>query len=161
MGWGSLLVTRCLLLLSRAVPAPVWALVVLFVWFPGILPGAIALGIHNLGILGRLKAEVVENLDDRPLMALKAQGTPSLQVFFYGVLPLTFTRFLAYDLYRWEVCMRETAIVGIVGAGGLGYLMTEQLSSFDYRGLVVTLACFLGLTFGIDWISAIARRALR
>lgn len=159
--WAVLILTRSFLLLSRAVPAPVWALVVLFVLFPGILPGAIALGIHNLGILGRLKAEVVENLDERPIEALKAQGTPSLLVFFYGVLPLTLPRFLAYDLYRWEVCMRETAIVGIVGAGGLGYQMTEQLSSFDYRGLIVTLACFLLLTFGIDWISALSRRSLR
>ncbi|MDX2240132.1 MAG: ABC transporter permease subunit [Leptolyngbyaceae cyanobacterium bins.302] len=161
LSWSVLLLTRFLLLLSRAVPAPVWALVVLFVLFPGILPGAIALGIHNFGILGRLKAEVVENLDERPLTALKAQGVPGALIFLYGVLPLTLPRFLAYDLYRWEVCMRETAIVGIVGAGGLGYLMNEQLSSFDYQGLIVTLTCFLALTFGIDWLSAIARRALR
>jgi phosphonate transport system permease protein len=161
VAWLGLLVARSLLLMSRAVPAPVWALVVLFVTFPGILPGAIALGLHNLGILGRLKAEVIENLDQRPLEALKAQGTPSSLIWLYGVLPLTFTRFLAYDLYRWEVCMRETVIVGLVGAGGLGYLMMEQLSSFDYRALLPTLISFIMLTFIVDWISATARRALR
>lgn len=159
--WAGLLLSRAILLMGRAIPAPVWALVVLFVLFPGILPGAIALGLHNLGILGRLKAEVIENLDQRPLEALKAQGTPASLVFLYGVVPSTLPRFLAYDLYRWEVCMRETAIVGIVGAGGLGYLMTEQLSSFDYRGLVVTLSCFIALTLIVDWVSARARHALR
>ncbi|WP_431658161.1 PhnE/PtxC family ABC transporter permease [Pantanalinema rosaneae] len=161
LAWVGLLAARSLLLISRAIPAPVWALVVLFVTFPGILPGAIALGLHNLGILGRLKAEVIENLDQRPLEALKAQGTPSSLVWLYGVLPLTLTRFLAYDLYRWEVCMRETVIVGLVGAGGLGRLMMEQLSSFDYRALLPTLLGFIVLTFLVDWISATARRSLR
>ena len=155
------LLIRAVLLMARAIPAPIWALVMLFVLFPGILPGAIALGVHNLGILGRLKAETIENLDTRPLEALKAQGTPSLLVFFYGVLPLSLPRFLAYDLYRWEVCMRETVIVGLVGAGGLGRLLTEQLSSFDYRGTIVTLGGFLLLTFGVDAISAQVRRSLR
>jgi phosphonate transport system permease protein len=156
-----LLLSRLILLVCRAIPAPIWALVVLFVMFPGILPGAIALGLHNLGILGRLKAEVIENLDERPLEALKAQGASNALVFLYGVLPLTTPRFLAYSLYRWEVCMRETVIVGLVGAGGLGRSLTEQLSSFDYRALVVTLSGFLLLTFWIDWISTTARRSLR
>ncbi|GAB4227008.1 MAG: hypothetical protein Kow00121_55530 [Elainellaceae cyanobacterium] len=159
--WFGLLLTRSLLLIGRAIPAPIWALVALFVWFPGILPGAIALGLHNLGILGRLMAEVNENLDQRPLLALKAQGTPAPLVFLYGLLPLTMTRFLAYILYRWEVCTRETVIVGLVGAGGLGRLLTEQLSSFDYQNVLITLGCFVILTVGVDWVSSAARRSLR
>jgi len=159
--WAALLFTRTVLLICRAIPAPIWALVLLFVLFPGILPGAIALGLHNLGILGRLMAEVIENLDQRPLEALKAQGSLASQVFLYGVLPLTLPRFLAYILYRWEVCMRETVIVGLVGVGGLGRLLTEQLSSFDYRGMMVTLGCFIILTFIVDWVSATMRRDLR
>ncbi|NET34807.1 MAG: ABC transporter permease subunit [Cyanothece sp. SIO1E1] len=161
LSWIILLVTRAILLVARSIPAPIWALVVLFVMFPGVLPGAIALGIHNLGILGRLMAEVNENLDQRPLRALKAQGTPASLVFLYGVLPLTLTRFLAYILYRWEVCLRATVIVGLVGAGGLGRLLTEQLSSFDYASVVVTLGCFVILTFSVDWVSARVRRSLR
>lgn len=157
----NVLLARAVLLLARAIPAPIWALVIVFVLFPGILPGAIALGLHNLGILGRLMAEVIENLDQRPLAALQAQGAPASLVFLYGVLPLSLPHFCAYALYRWEVCMRETVIVGLVGAGGLGRLLTEQLSSFDYRGLVLTLGCFLILTFAVDWVSANARRAMR
>ncbi|HEY9805117.1 MAG TPA: ABC transporter permease subunit, partial [Candidatus Obscuribacterales bacterium] len=153
--------TRFWLLVSRAIPAPIWALMWLFILFPGLLPGAIALGLHNLGILGRLMAEVTENLDQRPLKALKAQGATATQVFLYGVLPPTLPRFLAYILYRWEVCIRETVIVGLVGAGGLGRLLTEQLSSFDYSGLLITLSCFMGLTLLVDLISATFRRAMR
>lgn len=159
--WSSLLLSRALLLFCRAIPAPIWALIILFLTFPGILPGAIALGLHNLGILGRLQAEVIENLDTRPLEALKGQGAANSLVFLYGVLPLTLPRFTAYGLYRWEVCMRETVIVGLVGAGGLGRLLTEQLSSFDYQGMSVTLGGFLLLTCLVDWMSASSRRALR
>ncbi len=157
----ALLAARAILLLCRAIPAPIWALVILYVMFPGILPGAIGLGLHNLGILGRLFTEVIENLEQPPLEALSAQGTPKALVFLYGVLPATMPRFLAYTLYRWEVCMRETVIVGLVGAGGLGRSLTEQLSSFDYRSLIVTLGAFFLLTFLVDWISATVRRSLR
>ncbi|NJL84476.1 MAG: ABC transporter permease subunit, partial [Chloroflexaceae bacterium] len=103
----------------------------------------------------------IENLDRRPLMALKSVGAPGSLIFLYGVLPLTFTRFLAYIFYRWEVCLRETVIVGLVGAGGLGRLLTEQLTSFDYPRVIVTLSCFVLLTFAVDWVSSTARRSLR
>nr|WP_258003823.1 ABC transporter permease subunit [Fischerella thermalis] len=155
------LLTRFLLLFARAVPEPIWALIFLFVLFPGILPGAIALAIHNFGILGRLMAEVIENLDQRPLHSLTALGASNSQVFIYGVLPATIPRFLAYILYRWEVCIRATVIVGLVGAGGLGRLLTEQLSNFDYQGLLTTLIVFIGLTFVVDVISTSVRRFLR
>ena len=160
-GWATLLLTRAVLLIFRAIPPPIWALVFLFVIFPGILPGALALGLHNLGILGRLMAEGVENLDQRPLQALKAQGAPASSIFLYGVLPLTMPRSLAYILYRWEVCIRETVVVGLVGAGGLGHLLTEQLSSFDTQGIVATLGCLIILTFLVDWVSSLARKSLR
>ena len=152
---------RLFLLLCRSIPAPIWALIVLFVVFPGVLPGAIALGIHNLGILGRLMAEVNENLDQQPLVALQAQGAPSASVFLYGVLPMTLPRFLAYSCYRWEVAMRETVIVGLVGAGGLGRLLSEQLSSFDGSAVVWTLGCFVLLSLSVDWFSHQLRQQLQ
>jgi len=160
--WGVtvLVLSRLLLLFTRAIPAPIWALIFLFVLFPGILPGAIALGIHNLGILGRLMAEVTENLDDRPSRSLTALGASGAQVFLYGVLPATMPKFIAYILYRWETCIRATVIVGLVGAGGLGRLLSEQISSFDYPGVVATLLCFICLTFGVDMVSAVLRRIL-
>ncbi|MEB3280706.1 MAG: ABC transporter permease subunit [Lyngbya sp.] len=156
--WG---LSRLILLFFRSVPEPIWALIFLFILFPGILPGAIALGLHNLGILGRLMAEVTENLDPRPLRSLSGLGASRPQVFLYGVLPLTLPRFIAYILYRWEVCIRATVIVGLVGAGGLGRLLTEQLSSFDYNSVFATLIVFISLTILVDFISHFMRRTLR
>jgi phosphonate transport system permease protein len=153
--------TRAALLFFRAVPAPIWALVFLLVLFPGILPGAVALGVYTLGVLGRLMAEVTENLDARPLRALKAQGASGAQIFLYGVLPATVPRNTAYLLYRWEVAIRATAMVGLVGAGGLGRLLQEQMSSFDYSAVLGTLIFYVGLTFLVDMVSALARRDLR
>jgi phosphonate transport system permease protein len=155
------LAARAVLLFCRAVPPPVWALLLLFVLFAGPLPGALALALYNYGILGRLMAEVVENLDSRPIRALRAQGTTGVKAFFYGVLPLTLPRFSGYSLYRWEVTMREVVVVGLVGAGGLGRLLQEQLSSFDYQGVTATLFTLICLTILADVIGSSARRALR
>lgn len=154
-------VTRVFLLFCRAIPAPVWALLILFVMFPGPLPGALAIAVHNLGILGRLIAEAVENADKRPAQALQHAGAPTTQAFLYGALPITLPQSMAYIFYRWENCMRETVIVGFVGAGGLGRLLTEQLSSFDYSGVTATLIALLILTFIVDMLSTAARRAIR
>jgi phosphonate transport system permease protein len=153
--------SRGVLLLLRALSEAIWALVALFFLFPGILPGALGLGLYNMGILGRLMAEVTENVDQRPLRALKAQGASSPQVFVYGVLPSTLPRCLAYVLYRWEVCIRATVMVGFVGAGGIGRLLADQMSSFDYRSVATSLLAMLVLTFGVDSLSSRIRRTLR
>ncbi len=163
--WGSghvvMLTSRLILLGARAIPAPIFALIILYGMFPSILPGALALGIHNFGILGRLMAEVNENLPDGPVRALRSLGASSGSLIFYGILPANLARFLAYILYRWEVCLRETVIVGLVGAGGLGRLLTEQLSSFDYSGVAATLSVFIVLTMGVDAVSGWMRSAVR
>lgn len=153
--------TRGVLVVLRAIPPPVWALLFLFVLFPGIVPGALALGVYTLGVLGRLMAEAAENLDDRPLRALRAQGASPLQVFCYGTVPAATPRFVAYSLYRWEVAIRETVVVGVVGAGGLGLLLDQQLATFDYGGAVTTLLALIVLTLLVDLTSAAVRRSLR
>jgi phosphonate transport system permease protein len=153
--------SRAVLLLCRAIPPPVGALLFLFVLFPGPLPGALALGLYNFGILGRLMAEVVENLDDRPARALRAHGASGAQTLLYATVPAAMPRFVAYSLYRWEVTVRETVVVGLVGAGGLGRLLSAQLNAFDYEGVASTLLALMLLTFLGDLIGAAVRRSLR
>lgn len=160
-GEALLVLSRAALLLCRAIPATVWALLAMFVLFPGILPGALALGVYTLGVLGRLMAEVVEGLDPRPLRALRGLGAGATSLFGYGALPTAAPGFLSYSLYRWEVCSRETVVVGVVGAAGLGRVLTEQLNRFDYDGVTTTLLFFIGLTFFVDIVGARARRDLR
>lgn len=153
--------TRTLLITLRAIPPPVWALMVLFVFYPGLLTAALALGIYTAGVLGRLMAEVAEDLDPGPIEAMRALGAPEAQVFCYSVLPAAAPRFVAYGLYRWEVTIRETVVVGVVGAGGLGLLLSSQLATFDYGGAVGTLVTLIALTLVVDLTSAAIRRSLR
>ncbi|MGQ0842345.1 PhnE/PtxC family ABC transporter permease [Actinokineospora sp.] len=158
---ATLVLSRGVLIVLRAIPPPVWALLFLFVLYPGILPGALALGVYTMGVLGRLMAEAAENLDGRPLRALRAQGASEPQVFCYGVIPSACAKFVAYGLYRWEVTIRETVVVGVVGAGGLGLLLDQQLATFDYGATVATLLAMIVLTLVVDVISALVRRSLR
>jgi len=152
---------RLVLLGTRAVPPPVWALLFLFVLFPGPLPGALALGAYNFGILGRLMAEVVENLDPRPEQSLRGLGASSLSAFAYATVPLATSRFAAYSLYRWEVAARETVVVGVVGAGGLGRLLEQQRAAFNYPGMLATVLTLVAVSVAVDLVSASARRTLR
>ena len=153
--------TRLALLAMRAIPPPVWALLCLFVLFPGTPPGALALGIYTLGIVGRLDTEVVDDQDPRPAWALRDLGAPRAAVLAYAVAPAALPRFAAYACYRWEVAIRETVVVGAVGAGGLGVLLHQQLSRFDYSGAVAVLLVLVPLAFLVDLASAGLRRALR
>ncbi|MGB3767023.1 MAG: ABC transporter permease subunit [Phormidesmis sp.] len=154
-------ISRLILLTARAIPAPILAFVILLGMLPGMWPGVLALALHNFGILGRLMAEVNENLPEQPVRGLRSLGASAGGVVFYGILPANLARFLAYSLYRWEVCLRETVIVGLVGVGGLGRIMTEQLSGFDYSGLAATLTVFIMLTVMVDFISSGLRAAFR
>ncbi|NPC95300.1 ABC transporter permease [Nocardioides sp. zg-DK7169] len=157
LGWAA----RQLLLLTRAVPPPVWALLVLFVVFPGPLPGAIALGVYTFGILGRLFAEVVEDLDQGPREVLAELGAPPLASFAYAVVPAAVGRLLAYSLYRWEVTARETVIVGVVGAGGLGRLLEQQRAGFDYPAMTTTVLALVAVCLLVDLLSLAVRATTR
>ncbi|MGA8995402.1 MAG: ABC transporter permease subunit [Nocardioidaceae bacterium] len=153
-GWG---VARMLLLVLRSVPAPVWAVLALLALFPGILPGALALGLYTGGILGRLVAEAWESLDRGPLDALVAAGTGRRLAALAAVGPASVHHLTTYTLYRFEICVRDTAVVGVVGAAGLGRLLSEQLSAFRFPVVTTVLAAFLL----VSGASEIAGRRLR
>ena len=152
---------RAALLLLRAVPPPVWALVFLFVLLPGVLPGALALGVYTLGVLGRLAGEAVEEADDRPRAALTALGSRPASRWLYGVLPRAAGPVLALALYRWEVAVRDTLLVGLLGAGGLGALLASRLAVFDWPAVTTVLLATIALTLAVDLAGGRARRALR
>ncbi len=153
--------SRTGLVVLRALSEPIWALIVLFFLFPGVLPGALGLGLYNLGVLGRLMAEATQHLDQRPVQALRAQGAGAVKVFLYGVLPTALPRFISFALYRWEVCIRATVIVGVVGAGGIGRLLGQQIARFDYPAVSTSLLFLVGLCFLVDLLSRALRNAVR
>lgn len=151
-------VIRGLYIFSRAVPELVWAMIIVFIFKPGILPGAIALALHNFGILGKLCAEVVEDLDLRPIRNLASCGANSAQILIYGVIPTVMPKFLTYILYRGEVILRTTIVVGFVGAGGLGQQFKLSMSYFRYTEITLLLICYLLLVVLADLLSEVSRK---
>ena len=154
------LMARFLLLLTRAIPPSVWAFLTVLVFFSGLLPAAVALGVYNFGVLGRLLAEVVENLDPVPAQVLRVTGARPTQVLAYAVVPVAASRFGSYSLYRWEVAARETIVVGIVAGGGLGNQLKQRMAAFDYPQVVSAVLFFIGLTFLVDLVSGSLRRRI-
>ena len=154
-------ITRFFLLIARAVPPPVWAFLMVFVLKPGLWPGAVALAIYNLGVLGRLQAEVVENLDDGPGRALHASGASRFGVATFATVPAVSGRFTALGLYRWEVAIRETVTLSVVGAAGLGRTIRDQAVRFDYDGILASIVALVLITLFVDAISSSVRRTIR
>ena len=152
---------RLVLAVTRAVPELVWAMVIVFFLSPGVLPGAVALGLHNYGIVGKLSAEVVENMDPGPARALRSTGAGNLQMLAYGIIPQAIPQFLTYLLYRWEVVIRTTVVVGFVSAGGLGREFRLSLSFFHYTDVALIIVWYLVLVLAVDLLSAGLRRMVR
>jgi phosphonate transport system permease protein len=158
---GAWWIARLVLLVLRSVPPTVWAVIALFMLFPGILPGALALGLYTGGILGRLVAEAWEALDTRSRDALRAIGAPRWMSAVAATVPASAHQLVSYTLYRFEICVRDTAIVGVVGAAGLGRLLAEDLAAFRFPAVTTLLAAFVAVTIVSEIVSRLLRRALR
>ena len=149
--------TRSLLNLLRSTPELVWAALTVLVVGLGPFAGTLALAVHTAGVLGRLFAEALENAPRAPARALMENGTPGGLVFLYGTLPCVWPQFLAYTLYRWETNIRVAAILGFVGAGGLGQMLYFELSLFRLPQACTVIIAMLALAALVDAASAIIR----
>jgi phosphonate transport system permease protein len=158
VGTATYYIVRLSYAFSRAVPELIWALLIVFFLSPGVLAGALALAFHNFGIIGRLTAEVVENIDPAPSRALKTAGASNIQIFLYGILPQTLPQFLTYSLYRWEVVIRTTVVIGFVGAGGLGREFILRLNWFHYTDVTLLIGWYLILVLFVDIVSFCLRK---
>lgn len=156
--WAAFGVVRTAWVVTRGIPELVWAMLLVFVLPPGILAGAVALGLHNFGIVGKLCSEVVESLDPRPARALRANGAGAMQTLAYAVLPQALPQFLTFALYRWEVIIRTTIVVGFVSAGGLGREFRLAMSFFHYTNVLQILATYFLLVIFVDLVSTRLRR---
>jgi phosphonate transport system permease protein len=134
-------ITRRFLEISRSVPDLVYALVFVFAWGLGPLAGILALAIHTMGASGKLFAEVNENIDPNPLEGVRAAGGNWVKIIRYAVVPQVLPAFVSYTLWRFEINVRTAAVLGFVGAGGIGYeLYTNiRLSYYDDVGAILLI----------------------
>lgn len=150
--------TRLLLNALRSVPELVWAALLLISAGLGPLAGTLALALHTSGVLGRLFAEAVENAPPGPAEALRAQGVGHGRVFLYATLPQVLPQLMSYTLYRWENNIRAAAVLGVVGAGGLGQLLAFHMGLFHMPKTATIVGAMLVLVAIVDAASLGARR---
>ncbi|HEX4919018.1 MAG TPA: phosphonate ABC transporter, permease protein PhnE [Limnobacter sp.] len=152
--------TRWLLNALRSIPELVWAALLLISAGLGPFAGTLALAFHTTGVLGRLFAESIENAPPEPADALRTQGVDNLRVFYFTTLPQVLPQLLSYTLYRWENNIRAAAVLGVVGAGGLGQLLTFHMGLFQMGKTATILAAMLLLVAIVDSLSYHLRRIL-
>jgi len=160
--WGTLRVSvRAFLVFLRSIPEYVWAFLLFGILGANAWPAVLALAIHNAGILGKLDAEVVENLRPAPLRALRALGARRSQLAGVGVYPAALPRFLLYFFYRWETCVREATVLGMLGILSLGYWITDARHRLHYDELVFWILVGSAIVLVGDLLSMILRGVVR
>ena len=160
-GLGVVYATRALLVFLRSIPEYIWAFLLISVIGPSAWPAVLALAIHNAGILGKLGGEVVENLEPRPLSALRALGASRSQIVLAAVYPMALSRLLLFFFYRWETCVREATVLGMLGIVSLGYWIQDARARNQYDTMIFLVALAVALVLIGDLVSTLARRIVR
>ncbi|MCK4804299.1 MAG: phosphonate ABC transporter, permease protein PhnE, partial [Spirochaetes bacterium] len=150
--------TRTILNIIRAIEPLIWALIAV-VWVGlGPFAGIIALTIHSIASLGKLYSEAIENIDPGPIEAIQATGATWLQTIMYAVVPQMVPPFVSFSIYRWDINVRMSTIIGLVGGGGIGFLLVQYIRLLDYRSAGIAV-WFIAITVAmLDYVSSEIRQ---
>ena len=152
--------SRMLLNMLRSIPELVWAALLLISAGLGPLAGTLALALHTTGVLGRLFAESIENASPGPAFALRSRGVSEAKIFWYATLPQILPQLVSYALYRWENNIRAAAVLGVVGAGGLGQMLAFHMGLFQMQETSSILLAMLLMVALVDALSDASRRMM-
>ncbi|MEX3624626.1 phosphonate ABC transporter, permease protein PhnE [Viridibacillus arvi] len=144
----------------RTFPELVMALIFIKVVGPGSFAGVLALGLHSIGMLGKLFAEEIENIDLGPTEALKATGANPIQMLWFAVVPQVIPGFISYTLYRFEINLRSASVLGIIGAGGIGTPLIFAIQSRNWNRVGIILLGIIVMVTIIDMISSSIRKRI-
>jgi phosphonate transport system permease protein len=151
---------RWLMVVLRSVPELIWALIFVRVVGLGPTAGVVAIALTYGGMLGKVYAEILESGDVQVTQTLLRNGARPMQAFFYGLLPQNAAELTSYTVYRWECAIRSSAVLGFVGAGGLGQQMDASMKMFNGSEVATMLIVFMLLVWLADAVSAWLRKAL-
>lgn len=146
---------------SRSVHTLVFGLILVGIVGLGPTAGVLAIALHSMGTCGKLFAETIESLDMASVEAVRATGASPAQVFFHGVWPSVIPQFISHHLYVWEFNIRDSTILGLIGAGGLGLLISEAVSLFQWGRLATLLIVLVVMVMAFDALSRRIRQALQ
>ena len=154
-------VSRIILNLLRSVPELILGILFVAAVGFGALPGVLALGLHSAGMMGKFFAEAIEHLDKHPIEASRATGASSFQVIRYAILPQLFSQGIDLSIYRWEYNFRASTVMGMVGAGGIGFELVGSLRLMRYQEVFAILIVILLMVTSIDSLGAWLRNRLK
>ncbi|WP_084787479.1 phosphonate ABC transporter, permease protein PhnE [Anaerobacillus alkalidiazotrophicus] len=154
------LVSRSIVAFIRATPALILAIILVVAFGLGTLSGTLALGISGVGILGKAFADVLEEIDQGQVDAVRATGASWFQVMGQGVWPQFKTGFVAWSLYKMDLNIREAAVLGLIGAGGIGYTLQGHINLFQYNKASVGIAMIFFLILIVEFTTAKVRERL-
>ena len=152
---------RWLLIVLRSIPELIWALVFVRVVGLGPAAGVLAIGLTYAGMLGKVYGEILESGEGHATQTLLRNGSGRLQAFFYGLLPQNSTEITSYTVYRWECAIRSSAVLGFVGAGGLGQQMDNSMRMFNGGEVATMLIVFMMLVGMADLLSGWLRKIMQ
>jgi phosphonate transport system permease protein len=145
---------------SRSINSLIWALLLVAILGPGLLAGIIAIALRSIGFIGKLLYEAIEETDIRQIEAITATGASPAQVLSYGIVPQILPAFWGITVFRWDINIRESAILGLVGAGGLGLKLQSSLNVLAWPQVTMILAVILVTVVLSEWVSARVRTAI-
>lgn len=145
---------------SRSINSILWALLLVAVLGPGILAGILALALRSVGFVAKLLYEAIEEIDRNPVDAVTATGAGRAQVVAFGIVPQVLPAFAGISVFRWDINVREAAVVGLVGAGGIGLELDASVSALEWSRVSVILAAILVLVLLSEAASARIRRSV-
>ena len=144
----------------RTVPEIVFALMFVYAFGFGPMPGVLAIAIHPAGALGKQYSEVVENVNMQPVEGLTAAGATYVETVRFGVVPQVISNFVSYTLLRFEINVRGATVLGFIGAGGIGKELISTIRQFYYADVSAILVIIIGTVFLIDWLTETIRHKL-
>jgi phosphonate transport system permease protein len=149
-----------LIVASRSINSLIWALLLVSILGPGLLAGIIAIALRSIGFIGKLLYEAIEEADAAQVEAIEATGASRLQVIDYAIVPQVLPSFLGTTVFRWDINIRESAILGLVGAGGLGLKLQSSLNMLAWPQITSIFLVILATVFVSEWISSTVRKAI-
>ena len=157
VGIGVYYLTRTFFNLLRSIEPLIMAIV--FAVWVGIGPfaGVLALTVHSIASLGKLYSESIESIDEGPIEAITATGANRLQTIFFAVVPQIVPQYLAFTIYRWDINVRMSTIIGFVGGGGIGFLLQQWINLMQYRNAAVAVWAIAIVVATLDYVSAKVR----
>ena len=149
-----------LIVATRSINSLIWALLLVSILGPGLLAGILAIALRSIGFIGKLLYEAIEEIDESQVEAVAATGARQTQVMHYGIVPQVLPAFYGISVFRWDINIRESAILGLVGADGIGALLQASLNVLAWPQVLLIILVILATVAVSEWVSARVRHAI-